>query len=121
MTHLLFDAPRDAVSGYGRLSQAVNPPLEVNSRLEGEYTPLTVVPQSTHILITLTGYPVVTWPPHGGVGPVLEPNLHVRIALESDWKSGTATFSYRDSNGEWRQVKSVPVRELAVPVQAGRQ
>jgi Domain of unknown function (DUF1842) len=118
---LMFDAPRSTVSGRGRLFQAVNPPLEVNSRCEGDYTYMTVMPHDTHILITLTGYPVTKWPQGGGVGPVLEPNLQVRMVLESDWRSGTATYSYRASDGEWHQVESVPVREQDVPIQAGRQ
>jgi Domain of unknown function (DUF1842) len=111
---LMFYAPMSTVTGHGRLSQAVNPPLEVDSRLSGNYTYMTVMPQSTHVLITLTGYPNTKW-----VGPVLEPNMEVRMVLEADWHTGTATYSYRSGDGEWSLIESVPVRERTAPVRAG--
>jgi hypothetical protein len=117
---LMFYAPMSTVTGHGRLSQALSPPLEVDSRCTGNYTYMTVMPQKTHILITLTGYPVIKWPAGGGIAPIIETNMEVRMVLEADWHTGTATYSYRSPDGEWHQIESVPVREHTAPVRAGQ-
>ena len=118
---LMFDAVNGRVNGYGNVSAEVstNPPLDIHSRCDGEYTYLTVMPEHNQIIITLVGYPTTQWAPHGGLGLVLEPNLKVHMLLTSDWESGTATYSYRTFDDQWHQIESVPVHKRAVAAQAG--
>lgn len=98
------------VSGSGRITQAVNPPLDVRSNLNGTFTYMTVMPKQTHILVVATGTPAIQWPPGGGIGPVLLPNVHLRMVLDSEWKSGTAYYKYQDEDGEWHELNDVPVK-----------
>ena len=82
MVHLMFNAPDKRVSGSGEITQAINPPLDIHSRLQGNYTYMTVMPRIVHILISLDGYPALV--------PVMLPNVHLQMVLNEDWKSGTA-------------------------------
>lgn len=107
---MLVNAPEKAVSGYSMVGWAVNPPVAMKSKLTGDFTYMTVMPKNTHILVVLTGYPIVKWPPHGGIGPVLLPTLHVRMVLSEDWKTGTANFSFVDNDGKWHENENVPVK-----------
>ena len=108
--HLLVNAPEKSVSGYSLVKWAVSPPVKMKSNVTGDFTYMTVMPKNTHILVVLTGYPIIKWPPHGGVGPVILPNLHARIVLTEDWKTGTANFSFIDSKGKWHEFDNVPVK-----------
>jgi hypothetical protein len=109
---LLVNAPEKSVSGYSLVGWTVNPPVAMKSKLTGDFTYMTVMPKNTHILVVLTGYPIIKWPVHGGVGPVILPNLHARIVLTEDWKSGTANFSFIDNNGKWQECDNVPVKQV---------
>lgn len=106
---LLVYTPGKTLSGYGVITQPVNPPLRIESKLYGDFTYMTVMPSKTHILVTATGYPDIHWPPHGGVGPVLLPIVHLRMVLTEDWKSGTANYKYLDAKGEWQEINDAPV------------
>ena len=106
---LLVNTPDKVVSGAGRITQAVNPPVDVRTNVNGTYTYMATM-KDVHILVVATGYPVVDWPPHGGIGPVLLPNLHLRMVLAQDWASGTATYKYLNASGEWIEVDNVPVK-----------
>jgi uncharacterized protein DUF1842 len=113
VAHLLVYTPAKTVNGTGLITQAINPPLEEATVLHGDFTYMTVMPKITHILITATGYPVVKMPAHGGIGPVLQPNVHLRMVLDGDWKSGTANYSYF-ANGVWHEIENAPVNLIAV-------
>lgn len=102
--------PAETVSGLVLITQATNPPLEVASNVTGTYTYMTVMPNDTHILIVLTGYPVVKWPQQGGIGPVLQPNFEARIVLDKSWREGVANYKYQDNDGNWHEVQNVPVK-----------
>ena len=118
--HLTFAAPTGAVAGLGQVTQAVNPPLDIPSRLDGDYTYMTVMPDTSHILVTLTGHPVVNWPQFGGIGPVVAPNLNLRMVLDADWQRGTATFQYLTAAGTWEQVESATVQKITSVNVAGK-
>jgi len=118
--HCTFDAPSGAVHGLGQLTQATNPPLDMASRLDGDFTYLTVMPDSSHVLVTLTGYPITQWPSHGGTGPVMLPNLSLRMLLASDWQTGTASMRYLLPNGSWQLVESAPVQFMSNVTLAGK-
>lgn len=110
---LMFNAPRSRVSGYGHLSQPVNPPLEIDSALTGEYS-FIVFGAERRVLINMTGIPVDPHIPEHG------PNMMVHMILDEDWRSGTCTFKYRSLGGEWHEIESAPVKERRLPVQAGQ-
>lgn len=111
------DTPHQVVQGIGHITQPVNPPVNVATAVSGTFTYMTVMPDETHILVVATGVPVVAWPPHGGVGPVLPPNFHLRMVLARDWSSGTAYYRYQNAEGAWIEVNDAPVA-IAEPVAA---
>jgi hypothetical protein len=107
---LLVYTPGKTVSGYGIITQATNPPLKIETKLNGDFTYMTVMPRIVHILVVATGYPDIHWPPHGGIGPVIPPKVHLRMVLKENWKSGTANYQYLDSKGNWHNIKNAPVK-----------
>jgi hypothetical protein len=107
---LMVYTPGKAVSGYGIITQATNPPLKIETKLHGDFTYMTVMPKNVHILVVCTGYPVIQWPAHGGIGPVIPPNVNLRMVLTEDWKSGTANYQYLDANGNWHNIENAPVK-----------
>lgn len=111
VAHLLVYTPAKTVNGAGLITQAINPPLEEATVLHGDFTYMTVMPRNVHILVTATGYPAIKWPAHGGIGPVLQPNVQLRMVLDGDWKSGTANYSYF-ANGSWHDVENAPVKSI---------
>ncbi len=110
--HLTVNTPNATVQGAGNITQTTNPPLNIGTRLNGSFTYMTVMPKNTHILITATGYPIIDFPPHAGIGPVLMPNSRLRMVLEADWKTGTAEYQYLTSNGEWKSIENAKVTSI---------
>lgn len=111
VAHLLVYTPAKTVNGSGLITQAINPPLEEATVLHGDFTYMTVMPKNVHILVTATGYPSVRWPAHGGIGPVLQPNVQLRMVLDSDWRSGVANYSFF-ANGTWHEIENAPVKAI---------
>jgi hypothetical protein len=109
---MMVYTPAKTVTGLGHITQAINPPLDIVTKLDGSYTYMTVMPRNVHILVTAIGYPIIHWPPWGGVGPVIPPNVDLRMVLEEDWKSGTANYKYVDDNGNWHEIEGVAVRSV---------
>lgn len=72
-----------------------------------------VMPNTCHILVTATGYPIIHWPHGGGVGPVIPANVDLRMVLSDDWKSGTANYKYLDKSGTWQEVNDAPVKVVS--------
>ena len=99
--------PEQSLAGMGRITQAVNPPLDLATKLDGDFTYMTVMPDQTHVLVVATGYPVVK-----SGGGILPPNVHLRMVLEADWQSGTANYGY-EVDGTWHEVTDAPVRQVA--------
>lgn len=106
--------PDHTLSGQGVITQTTNPPLDIQTNLTGDYTYMTVMPNESKILVTATGFPKIAWPPHGGIGPVILPNVQLRMVLDSNWKTGIATYKYRtgvlEGLDDWHEVKNVPVK-----------
>lgn len=106
--------PEDTVSGGGNITQATNPPVNVNTQFSGQYTYMTVMPNQSKILVNATGYPVAHCPPQMGIGPVMMPNLQLQMVLSEDWQSGTANYKYcNDASGNWTEVKNAPVKAIS--------
>lgn len=115
--HLAVNTPLKSVSGQGQVSNlSIHPPLEIYSKLTGDFTYMTVMPNNTHILVNITGYPNINWPPNAGIGPVLLPNTKLTMVLESNWQTGIANFSYTDELGNWTEIKDAKVTAVAVSV-----
>lgn len=106
--------PDRSVSGIAKVRQAVNPPLNLSSKVHGEYTYLTVMPNNSHILVTATGYPNLHWNPILGLGPQIFPNFELRMVLEDDWLTGRANFKYRDPDGKWQEANDYYVQAINV-------
>jgi hypothetical protein len=87
--------------------KASDPPVNVHTILSGHYTYMTVMPNNTHILVTAIGHPIGD---EGPGGPVLPPNVQLRMVLSRDWKSGTADYEFLGSNHQWHQVHQAPVK-----------
>ena len=115
--HLVVFTPAETVTGVGHISQTTNPPLNIETKLDGKYTYMTVMPDNSRILVSATGYPIINWPPHGGIGPVILPNVELQMVLTGDWKSGTANYKYSDSNGKWHSITNAPVKFISSNVQ----
>ncbi len=98
------------VKGFGKITQAVYPPLDIKTNLEGVYTIAPFIIHDIHpISFNLTGFPSVQFPKHGGLGPVIPPNVKLNINL-SGYES-KATYEYRTSPEQsWKTVKDVPVK-----------
>ncbi len=106
--------PAETLSGVGHITQAVSPPLDMGTSVQGNYTYMCVMPDNCHILITATGYPIIKWPKHGGVGPVIPPNCDLRMVVTDDWKTGTANYKYFDPEGNWHEVTNAPVKIIEI-------
>ena len=104
--NLVVFTPARTVNGAGHITQATNPPLDVQTSLFGQYTYMTVMPNNSHILVTALGHPTTLGP---GT-PVSPPNVQLRMVLSSDWKSGTANYEYLGSNRQWHRVDNAPVK-----------
>lgn len=113
--HLTVYTPGETIHGTGYITQTTNPPLDVATKLDGSFTYMTVMPNITHILVTAIGNPIIHWPPHGGIGPVILPNVELRMVLEKDWKSGTANYKYIDNNGELQSINNAVVKLSSSP------
>ncbi|GAB2896064.1 DUF1842 domain-containing protein [Paraburkholderia jirisanensis] len=111
---LLVDTPASSVVGTASITQAINPPLDFHVDAWGRFSYMALMPPSkTRILVTLEGN-------QGGPKSNSPVSFKLYLVLNSDWQTGTASYSYF-SNGTWHDVASVPVkteREFA-PLEAG--
>jgi hypothetical protein len=88
-------------------------PLMFQTTETGGFDPWSPLRLLVGLVVVATGYPPVDWPPNGGLGPVIPPNVQLRMVLTADWKSGSANCKYSAGDGTWRSVSDAPVR--AVP------
>lgn len=95
--HLLLNV--NVATGIGRISQATNPPLEINTQLAGR-TSLIVFGADVTRSIQLTGRELVI--------PITPEQLNVRncdIVLQgAEGKHGSASYEYLQ-NGQWHKVE----------------
>ncbi|PKG59051.1 MULTISPECIES: DUF1842 domain-containing protein [unclassified Shewanella] len=96
------------VTGFGRVFQATAKPVNVLSKLSGEWSYMCTM-ASCNILVVLDGISL------NGVE-----NTKIRMSLADNWQSGSASFQYLD-NGEWHDCdiakvelsESLPISKLA--------
>lgn len=108
--HLAVNAPQRSISGPGFISNnSTRTSMKIYSNLSGEFNFKTVTPDKTQILVHLKGsaspLPIV---------PIKIPNIDLSMILESDWQTGTATYSYMDERGNWNEIKDAKVTAVSV-------
>jgi len=110
--NLLVYTPEQNVRGTSEITQATNPPVDVHSDVWGQYTYLTVMPQSTSkILITAQGN-------HGGPGSNSMVNFKLQLVVGNDWKEGIANYQYFNGHN-WVDVNNAPAHLIeSVPSHA---
>ena len=113
--NLVANTPDNTVHGFGQISAPVSPPVNITTKFHGEYFAFRLF-NDTSILVLATGYPIIKWSPILGIGPVIPPNMELKMMLTGDWKSGTANYKYTDNSGNWREVKEAKVELIETPV-----
>ncbi|NET55640.1 MAG: DUF1842 domain-containing protein [Symploca sp. SIO2E6] len=102
---LFVDSARGKVTGEGEIFQAVNPPLDIQTKLLGSYGIANV--------IQAIGYPDIDWPPQAGTGPVTQSNVELLMLLSKDNQSGEAIYGYRrEEFGDFEFVGPVPATSV---------
>ena len=112
---LAVNAVHNTIHGIGEITQAVNPPVDVRTRVDGTYVEILIL-GSPSLLVEATGMPPVHWPDRRrpqGPGPVILPNLFLRMVLQG-WESGTAYYRYQNAEGQWVEVNDAPVKKVDV-------
>ena len=109
--HFGVYTPAKRVTGFGHITQTTNPPLDIETKLEGHYSYMSTM-KDVHILVTAVGYPPIGLPPYGGMGPVIMHNVELHMVLNKDWKSGMANYKYLDAKGNWHNIDSAPVKSV---------
>lgn len=107
--NLAVTTPSQKINGSGTITNTSNPPLNIHTKLSGDYTYMTVMPNNTHILAVLNGTGELS-----PVNPLEVENTKLRMVLEKDWSAGTANFSYRDERGEWHEIQNAKVTKVTV-------
>jgi putative hemolysin len=120
--HLFMYPSTSTVTGVGHISQgSIYPPLNMATKLEGQYFSPLIMGAPSEIDIFAIGYPLLHWscPPaikFCGVGPVLLPNVKLSMSLEPDLKSGTANFQYRqydlEPGSKWVHINNTLVKSV---------
>jgi hypothetical protein len=108
---LSVDTPTNKVTGHVSVTQATSPPLDVQGHVTGDLIHEFVLPPAkSHQRINLTGYPIIHWPPGGGIGPVIPPIFNAIIVLDENYQEGVAKFSYRNEFGAWHSAQQDVVK-----------
>jgi hypothetical protein len=104
-----------ALHGIGQITQAVHPPVDLLTRVDGTYLPIQIL-GSPSLLVEASGVPPVHWPDRRRQGPgsVILPNFFLRMVLQG-WESGTAYYRYQNADGHWVEVNDVPVKKVDLP------
>lgn len=113
---LAVNTAHKTIHGIGEITQAVNPPVHVHTRVDGSYLPILIM-GSPSLLVEASGMPEVHWPDRRklqGHGPVILPNFFLRMVLQSWEGGGTAYYRYQNAEGEWVEVNDVPVKKLDI-------
>jgi len=111
---LAVNTVHKTIHGIEEITQPVNPPVDVHTRVDGTYLSILIM-GSPSILVEATGMPPVHWPDRRrpqGPGPVILHNFFLRMVLESWEGGGTAYYRYQNAQGEWVEVNDAPVKKV---------
>jgi hypothetical protein len=90
------------VQGYSLVSQAINPPLLVDSIITGNYQYL-CTNEKCRILINLNGY-------YEDEDTCVK-NFEARILLEDNWAEGVANYTFYH-DGQWMSLSNQQVKAI---------
>jgi hypothetical protein len=108
--HLAVNTPQRSISGQGVVSNnSVHPSKGIYTKLSGEFSYMTVMPESRHILVHLKGDGSPS-----SVMPIEMNNVKLTMVLESNWQKGTANYSYIDAQGNWNEIKDAKVTAVSI-------
>ena len=102
---IIVNGPDKTVNGIANVYQPTNPPVNVISHLNGDWSYICVNEDSKPLII-LDGFDLSSIQ-FGGL-PMENKNLNIKISMSDDWQSGTASFSYL-YEGEWYEVEYATV------------
>lgn len=105
---LIINGPEKSVNGISNLYQASNPPVNVISHLNGDWSYISHNNQ-TNTLIVVDGFDLCDI--QFGGNPMAHKNVSLRLVMSEDWLSGTASFNYL-YEGEWYEVEYANVSLL---------
>lgn len=105
---LIINGPEKTINGIANVYQPTNPPVNVVAHLNGEWSYLSGN-ASDQTLILVDGFDLSTI--QFGGQPMEHKNLTLRIAINDDWQTGTASFNYL-YEGEWYEVEYATVQLL---------
>jgi len=80
--NLFVDVAHGKASGMSSVTQAINPPLDVQLPVHGTVTDMTVMPKNTHHLVVLESS-----------DKTLGRHINVRLVTTDDWQTGTANVT----------------------------
>ena len=119
--HLSVYPTQETIHGFGEVTQGIEPPFDMATKLDGCYFPISPLGMSEKVSVSATGYPDINWLPYGGISPVLIPNLKLQMVLDN-WQGGVASYKYKDNNDNWQTVTNAQVEidnSAVVPDQGG--
>lgn len=111
---VFYDNASETASGWGRITQAINPPLDINVRLSGNFIFTLEDGAADQYFVFLKGVPLLKWPKDAGIGPVLPTLVDLVMTLNAGRTEGTANYAYKGDHGQWIEVNGVPVKATQV-------
>jgi hypothetical protein len=97
--------PTEQVTGFAEVSQAVTPPSgQTKSHVNGVLIYETVMGSGSKVRIDVTGYPIIQWPQHAGIGPVIPTNFKATVLLNPQMTEGAVDYQWQTSDGTWHHT-----------------
>lgn len=103
--NLTVNTVNKRITGMAHISQAINPPLNIISEIQGDYNYMCTM-QSCSILVVAEG--VSPFQPMIHDVPQINKNLTLRIVMDENWQKGVANYKYCINN-EWHEVTQARV------------
>jgi len=103
--NLTVNSVNKRVTGMAHLGQAINPPLNLISEIQGDFNYMCTM-QSCNILVVAEGFS--PFQPLIHDVPQIYRNLYLRIVLDDNWQTGVANFRYFINN-VWHEVTNAKV------------
>lgn len=104
---LMVNTPNRVVSGFGKVTQAIQHPDVVSGQIAGSYQEISDV-NGPNYIVSLDGYaPVV-------INQDASPVIQAELTLVGGWDSGTAMFSFRRApHGPMTHITDAKVEKVA--------
>ena len=99
--NLTVDTPHRQASGFAEVTQPLAEPIVCKSHVSGPVIYETVMGPGSKVRIDLSGYPNISWPSQGGVGPVIPKNFVAQVLLEPNFESGEVIYQFLNQAGQW--------------------